>query len=54
MMIIPQTTLMILRILVLNRLLKIEITRVIPVNQRHDATATPEINGIDRVAGKVT
>jgi len=28
--------------------------RVNPVNQRHDAAATPEINGIDFAAGNVT
>ncbi len=53
-MITPQTKLITRNTLALNRLLKIEITKVNPVNQRHDAAATPEMNGIDFAAGNVT
>ena len=53
-MITPQTKLITRNTLALNRLLKIEITKDKPVNQRQDATPTPEINGIDFAAGKVT
>lgn len=50
----PQTTLIIRRTFALNLLLKIEITKVNPVNHKQDAAATPEINGVDCDAVSVT
>ena len=38
----------------LNLLLKVEITNVTPVNHKHDARVTPEINVIELAAGSVT
>lgn len=48
----PQTKLILFKAFAWKQLLKIEITKVNPVNQRQDATPTPEMNGIDFAAGK--
>lgn len=48
----PQTKLILFKAFAWKRLLKIEITKVNPVNQRQDATPTPEMNGVDFAAGK--
>lgn len=53
-MITPQTKLITRNTLALNRLLKIEIIKVNPVNHKQDAAATPEINGVDCDAVSVT